>query len=206
MATMVEVRAILDPDEPDYDRIVELGAGAIEHLETLIDGGDEMLASKAAYAASLLPDERAADLVHACASSDRAVLRVAAAAGLKNLKPKAAAELAAKLASDPDVGVSKTAISAAQAHPDADVATAISSDASPGAMPDSDNDSIMPDNPDSAPETGLMPGESDESGESNRSADETMSDQRSQSSGSGLMPGESEAAPDSAKTGLMPGE
>jgi hypothetical protein len=47
------VRAALEPEEPDYAAAAQLGP-AVPHLQTLIQGDDPMLASKASYLASLI--------------------------------------------------------------------------------------------------------------------------------------------------------
>lgn len=45
--TMNDVRAQLDPDEPNYDAAVQPGAEALPVLEQLVRGDDPMLAAKA---------------------------------------------------------------------------------------------------------------------------------------------------------------
>ena len=79
--TMVQVRAALDPEEPDYEQAAQLGPEAIPHLEELVGETDALLASKAAYTASLIEDPRSADILRKAAASDRAEVRAAAAGG-----------------------------------------------------------------------------------------------------------------------------
>ena len=55
--TMKDVRAQLDRDEPDYKEAAMLGQDAIPYLSELVKGPDAMLASKAAYLASLIKSE-----------------------------------------------------------------------------------------------------------------------------------------------------
>lgn len=111
MATSLKkVRAALEPEEPNYAAAAsELGAGAIPHLQILIEGDDKMLASKAIYLASLIPDDRAPALVRAAAELDDPVLRVAAAAASRNLEPEPAGEVLIELVKDTDAGVRKVA-------------------------------------------------------------------------------------------------
>ena len=47
---MEQVRAALEPEEPDYPRAAKsLGADALPHLERIITGDQTGLAAKAAY-------------------------------------------------------------------------------------------------------------------------------------------------------------
>ncbi len=198
MVTLEEVKALLDPEEPDYDRVAGLEPEALAHLETLCDSGDEMLASKATYAASLLAADAGADLVGRAADSDVDAGRLAAAAGLKNLGPERAADVAASLVTDGDDGVVKIAQQSAVAHGDRLVAEVVSSGPGTAVMPEPSATPL-------AAEDGLMPGEQPVSG-----------DDRDD----GLMPGETTApaaaageAPDtmnegspSDRGGRMPGE
>src|SRR5215210_3412217 len=107
--TMNNVRAVLDPEEPDYGQVAKLGADALPHLEALVSSGDTMLASKAAYAASLIKDPKSADVVDTAAKSDDPAVRVAAAAAVSNLPAKGANAVLETLAGDPDPGVRKVA-------------------------------------------------------------------------------------------------
>jgi hypothetical protein len=52
--TMKQVLALLDVDEPVYAEAAGLGAGALVHVEALIEGPDPMLASKAAFLAGMI--------------------------------------------------------------------------------------------------------------------------------------------------------
>lgn len=117
--TMAQVRAILDPEEPNYAKAAQLGAAAIPFLEQLIQGSDVMLAAKAAYAASLIQAPGAATLVKAATEHDATVVRVAAAAAARNLEGAQASEVLMPLIQDADVGVRKVALDSV--GPDADV-------------------------------------------------------------------------------------
>jgi hypothetical protein len=107
--TMKQVRATLDPEEPDYDQVAKLGSGALPHLEALVNSGDTMLASKAAYAAGLIKSPKSAEVVDMAAQSDDPAVRVAAAAAASNLPAKGASAVLSSLIGDPDPGVRKVA-------------------------------------------------------------------------------------------------
>src|SRR5215217_6878140 len=116
--SMKEVRAALDPDELDYHAAArELGAGAIPHLQTLINGDDPMLASKAVYLASLIPHEGVRQLLHEAAGQDDPIVRTAAAAAARNLEPQAASDVLVQLVTDADPGVRKVARAAVPEQP-----------------------------------------------------------------------------------------
>ena len=85
--SMNDVRRVLDAEEPNYDAAAKLGPDALPHLQALVAGPDPMLASKAAYAASLLEGALGESVVHAAAQSHNPVVRVAAAAAARNLPP-----------------------------------------------------------------------------------------------------------------------
>ncbi len=105
--TMQSVRARLDPDEPDYAEARNLGPEAVPLLLELVQGEDAGLASKAAYLASMIVSDRSRAVLEAAATSKLAVVRVAAASGIRNL-PEADAERVMELMrTDPDVGVRK---------------------------------------------------------------------------------------------------
>jgi HEAT repeat protein len=115
--TMQQVRAHLDPDEPDYNQAARLGPDALPHLEALVRGGDAMLASKAASLAGLIADPRSADVLAYAAQSPHAAVRVAAAAAVAHLPTTAAAPVLRALLSDPDGEVRRIALESV--HPDA---------------------------------------------------------------------------------------
>ena len=79
---------------------------ALPHLERLVRGDDPMLASKATYAASLI--EGGSDVVEAATRSD-AVVRVAAAAAVRNLPSGRARRMLRQLSDDDDPGIRKVA-------------------------------------------------------------------------------------------------
>lgn len=121
--TMKNVRAALDPEEPNYAEAARLGAGALPHLSALVGGDDPMLASKAAYLASLIKDSRSAGVVKAAAASSDPTVRVAAAAAAVNLTAAGASTVLVELVDDDDIGVRKVARSSVPAKPVAGLAT-----------------------------------------------------------------------------------
>jgi HEAT repeats len=118
--TMKDVRAALDPEEPKYEEAAEkLGPEAMPHLEQLVSSGDTMIASKAAYLASLIKHDKTTDVVAAAAASDDPAVRVAAAAAASNLAAAGASTVLEELVGDPDPGVRKVARSAVPDKPSA---------------------------------------------------------------------------------------
>jgi hypothetical protein len=117
--TMKDVRAALDPEEPKYDEAKKLGPEALPHLETLVQSGDTMLASKATYLASLIKDAKSADIVKTAAESDDPAVRVAAAAATSNLAASGASPILETLVGDSDPGVRKVARTAVPDKPSA---------------------------------------------------------------------------------------
>lgn len=107
--TMADVRAVLEPEEPDYAAAAALGQDAVPHLAELVRGADPMLASKAAYAAGVIGGAQAAETVLEAARSDEVTVRVAAAAAAANLDAGPASEVLESLVGDSDPGVRKVA-------------------------------------------------------------------------------------------------
>ena len=114
--TMQDVLAQIDLDEIDYPAAAaEVGPEALPLLEELAGGGDPMLASKAVYLASVISDPGSARIVERAAQHPDATLRVAAAAGLRNLAEQDAEPYVDGLLQDSDVGVRKVALKSAAA-------------------------------------------------------------------------------------------
>ncbi len=107
---MTDVRGHLELDEPDYAAAAEIGVDALPHLQTLVNGNDVILASKATYLASLIKDRGAADVLRQAATHTDPVVRVAAAAAVKNLAVEEVDTVIVPLLADGDVGVRKVAI------------------------------------------------------------------------------------------------
>jgi HEAT repeat protein len=115
VVTLQQVLDALNPDEPNYTIAAKLGPDALPHLENLVKTGEPMLASKAAYLASLIQGKRAVGVLKAAAQHTDPVVRVAAAAGVHNLvrtgvDPTAAEEILTSLKNDQDIGVRKHAM------------------------------------------------------------------------------------------------
>ena len=113
--TMGDVRAALDPEEPDYAEAQKLGPEAAPHLKELVQGPDLGLASKAAYLASLIESEGSLEVLTIAATSAEPVLRVAAASAIRNLPERDAERVMDLVMEDKDAGVRKVTLrSAAQ--------------------------------------------------------------------------------------------
>jgi hypothetical protein len=108
--TLEQVRAALEPEEPNYEQAARFGPEALPHLQTLIREGDQMLASKAAYLAGLIRDEKSAEVLKEAARSKHPVVRVAAAAAARHLNVSASSEVLHTLLGDGDMGVRKVAL------------------------------------------------------------------------------------------------
>ncbi|MGI8684732.1 MAG: HEAT repeat domain-containing protein [Acidimicrobiales bacterium] len=108
--TMEQVRAVLDPEETDYERGRALGPDALPHLEILVNTADPMLASKAAYLAGLLAGPGSAGVVAQAAASDEPTVRVAAAAAARHLAESDVEAVLTPLLADDDPGVRRVAL------------------------------------------------------------------------------------------------
>lgn len=105
-----DVIQVVAPEEPDYESAAKLGPDALPHLREIADGSDAMLASKAAYVASLIEDDGAISVLETAAHNDDVTVRVAAAAGIANLRGRDVAGVVAQLLDDPDGGVRRCAL------------------------------------------------------------------------------------------------
>lgn len=115
---MKHVRALLELDEPDYEAASDLGADALSHLSKLVKDDDAMLASKAAYLASMIPDsDRQRKILQKATTHPDPVVRVAVAAAAKNINVKDASAILEPLMGDTDAGVRKVAINSIPAAP-----------------------------------------------------------------------------------------
>lgn len=102
-------RAAPEPEEPDYAAATTLGADAIPHLQSIVQGDDAMLASKAVYLAGLISDLGSREVVETAAHHANPAVRVAAAAAAGSLPADAASDLLVDLVTDSDPGVRKVA-------------------------------------------------------------------------------------------------
>jgi len=110
--TMQQVMARLDTDEPDYAALATLGQEAVPHLKVLVQSEDPGIAAKAAYLASLIESDESMEVIEAATASPHETVRVAAAAGLRNLTAAQAGPAVERLLDDQDAGVRKQAIRA----------------------------------------------------------------------------------------------
>jgi hypothetical protein len=181
--TMNDVKAALDPEEPNYEKAAKLGAEALPHLEALVSSGDTMLASKATYLASLIKDDKSSDIISAAAQSDDPVVRVAAAAAASNLTAAGASPILEELVGDPDPGVRKVARTSVPAKPTAALTRKLEDlgDEGEGAADE-------PSEPGGPVSMGAMPGEASE--DDPASVGSTMPGERT-----GGMPGEQQKMP-----------
>jgi hypothetical protein len=108
--TLEQVLEVLSPEEPDYSAAERLGSQALPHLNSLVTGSDPMLASKAAYLASLIQSDQSADVLQIAAQSEDPIVRVAAAAGIRNLNQIAANQISLMLLDDTDIGIRKVVL------------------------------------------------------------------------------------------------
>jgi len=116
--TFDQVRAALDPEEPNYGIAAQLGPDAIPHLSQLVQGNDPMLASKAAYLASLIQSSQTDAVLTLAAQSTHETVRAAAAAGVRN-RDQVSVPLVDQLLRDQDSGVRKVTLRSIAALPKA---------------------------------------------------------------------------------------
>lgn len=112
--TIEDILARIDLDEIDYPAAAaELGSEALPLLEKLAAGDDAMLTSKAVYLASVISEAGSSSIVERAAQHPDPRVRVAAAAGLRNLTERDAGPRVDELLQDSDVGVRKAALKSA---------------------------------------------------------------------------------------------
>jgi len=113
---MEQVRAALEPEEPDYPGAAKkLGTDALPHLEKIITGDNLSLAAKAAYLAGLIGTDKCLPAMEKAARSSQPVIRIAAAAAARHLPDDYNDSLLLQLIDDADFGVRKVAIQSAPA-------------------------------------------------------------------------------------------
>jgi HEAT repeat protein len=106
--TMKDVLAQLEPDELDYEAAAEkLGTDALPFLKELVNAPNTMMASKAAYLASLIKSETSVLVLQDAAHRTEPTIRVAAASGLRNLSEENANKVTDIFIQDKDAGVRK---------------------------------------------------------------------------------------------------
>ena len=113
---MEQVKAALEPEEPDYPGAVKgLGPDALPHLERIITGDHTGLAAKAAYLAGLIGTDKCLPAMNKAAASGQAVVRLAAAAAAQYMPDEYRDSLVLQLVDDADAGVQKVAMRSAPA-------------------------------------------------------------------------------------------
>ena len=124
--TKQDVRASLEPDEPNYAEAAErFGAEALPHLKELLDDPRPDIPPKAASLAGLIGGSEAAPVLKKAAAADSPVVRVAAAAAASDLPRADAMSVLATLVQDADAGVQKTALRSVPSRPTKRLRTAI---------------------------------------------------------------------------------
>jgi hypothetical protein len=107
--TLKQVRAVLDPEEPDYAGGKRLGPGALPALARLVREGDPMLASKAASLAAMIGGPEAGKVLEAAARHRAVGVRAAAAHGAQFLRSEQAEGVLLGLLDDASPAVAKVA-------------------------------------------------------------------------------------------------
>lgn len=116
MANFKDVITELGSNEVDYESVaLKLGEDAIPYLRQIVEDIDTppLLASKAVYLASVLHGENYDQVLRAGARSIWPEVRVAVAAGLKNVPENLGKDLFPLALDDADSGVRKTALRSA---------------------------------------------------------------------------------------------
>src|SRR4051795_15751 len=111
-----KLRQRIDLDEINYPKLAgQLGPQALPGLATIAQDPNIGLASKAIYLASMISGPPAPPILEQAAQPPNATVRVAAAAGLRNLDPEHAERGVDPLLEDDDASVRKVALQSAAA-------------------------------------------------------------------------------------------
>jgi hypothetical protein len=121
---MDQVLNQLDRDEPNYLQAAQLGAEALPHLITLIQGQNPGLAAKAAFLAGFINAAGSAAALEIAANHPEPAVRVAAAASARNLT-SIPTSLAMALLNDSDAGVRKWTLTVLEVHHPAGLKTKV---------------------------------------------------------------------------------
>src|SRR5262245_40768598 len=108
--TLEQLRFQLRAFEPDYSALKKLGPEILPHLNTLVQEPNTSIASRAAYLAGLIGDDRSEGVLRAAAGSKSAVVRAAAADAIRSFAKPVGSGLLINLLHDSDAGVRKVAI------------------------------------------------------------------------------------------------
>ncbi|MCC5638534.1 HEAT repeat domain-containing protein [Nostoc sp. CHAB 5844] len=113
--TLEQILNYLDREEPDYENAAQLGPEALPHLMRLVQGENVTFAALAASLAGLIKSEQSAEVVEMATRHPEPVVRVAAAAALRNLR-EPPTSLAIRLLKDEEMGVRKWTLKALEVH------------------------------------------------------------------------------------------
>jgi len=131
-----DVRALLEPEEPDYAEAAKLGPEALPFLEKLIESKDPGIASKAVSLAGFIGHPDSARVLEKAAQSENPVLRVTAANAARYLPSEQASGVLLALVEDQDAGVQKMALQSLPAEPTPELQAAVEGlAATPGLSP-----------------------------------------------------------------------
>src|SRR5436309_9542288 len=108
--TLEEIKDKLSAIEPTDSTFAGIGPSEIPVLKRLLADKEAWLASRAVFALSRLSDPRALAILSDAAADPRHEVRVAVAAGARNLKPKDASNILLQLLGDSELGVRKFAV------------------------------------------------------------------------------------------------
>ncbi|MGD9850478.1 MAG: HEAT repeat domain-containing protein [Nitrospirales bacterium] len=111
--TMKTLKALLEPEEPDYEAGKKLGKAALPLLKKLASQKDTMLASKAVCLAGMIGGEESLPTIEQASRHTDITIRVAAAYAVQHLKKGLADKVLTRLLKDKDIGVQKLAIRSA---------------------------------------------------------------------------------------------
>jgi HEAT repeat protein len=119
--TLEQLRAQLSAIEPDDSIYAGIGPSEIPLLDQLLQDKEAWLASRAVFALSKVPDNRAVAILSRAVTDPRQEVRVSLAATVSNLKPSDANNILLNLFADADLGVRKFAVQSVSGTHDAAV-------------------------------------------------------------------------------------
>src|SRR5215831_14640515 len=108
--TAQQVLAAISPEEPHYENAAVLVPEALPYLELIIRVGKPNYAAKATSMVCHIQDGLAVKVLRTAAQSGEVVVRVAAAAGSRNLHLPKVGEVLDLLKNDQDAGVRRMAL------------------------------------------------------------------------------------------------
>jgi HEAT repeat protein len=115
--TLEQVRTAISYFEPVRDMRIDLGPEALPHLEALLQSEESFIAAKAAYTISRIRDPRVEPLLRRAAGINRPEVRIAVAAGVRDLPEAEASPIVLSLLDDQDRGVRKMALQSVPERP-----------------------------------------------------------------------------------------